>query len=166
MQILESLRMNILIRQSIGRLAAFFNTAHQRRQILWLNFTPMAVSGGQPFQIFYMTKRGLNASSAISVPMGKYVVQTICMSSLWTIAILLVSLLTLAQTFNYIRPLSIIGWAANAAIMVGVLCFQSTNDLKKIGCLGIKILAKDKNHKRPWKKRYNQVIKIVTDFQA
>ena len=38
--------------------------------------TPFA-SGGQPFQIYYLTNRGVKASSAISIPLAKYIVQQI-----------------------------------------------------------------------------------------
>ena len=165
MQILESLRMNILIRQSTGRSRPFLAYKTHAYGRYYDSITPMA-SGGQPFQIFYMTKRGLNASSAISVPMGKYVVQTICMSFLWTTAVMASFFVDLGPNFNYIRPLSIIGWAANAMIMVGVILLSVNQRLgKKLVVWALKFLQKIKIIK-DYEKRYNQVIKIVTDFQV
>ena len=162
---MESLRMNILIRQSTGRSRPFLAYKTHAYGKYYDSITPMA-SGGQPFQIFYMTKRGLNAASAISVPMGKYVVQTMCTSFLWTIAVIASFFVDLGSNFNFIRPLCIIGWAINATIMVGVLLLSVNQRLgKKLVVWALKFLQKIKIIK-DYEKRYNQVIKVVTDFQV
>ena len=165
MQAMEALRMNVLIKQSTGRSRPFLAYKTHSYGKYYDSITPMA-SGGQPFQIFYMTKRGLAAASAISVPMGKYVVQTICTSVIWTMAVIASFIVDLGSNFAFIRPLCIIGWAINAAIMIGVILLSVNQRLgKKLVVWALKFLQKIKIIK-DYEKQYNQVIKIVTDFQV
>lgn len=165
MQCSEAFRMNILIRQSTGRSRPFLAYKTHAYGRYYDCVTPMA-SGGQAFQIFYMKQRGLSASSAISVPMGKYVIQTICLSFIWTLSVIISFFVDLGSNFNYIRPLCIIGWLANTLLMTVVLLLSVNQRLgKKLVVWVLRLLQKIKIVK-DYEKRYNQVIKIVTDFQV
>lgn len=163
-QFLDAYRSNILIKLSTGKSRPFLAYKTNTIGRYYDNLTPMA-TGGQAFQIFYLKSRGLNAATAISVPMGRYVFGQLCLSFLWTIALILCLSCDLGASFNYIKPLCIIGWALNSALMVGVVVLSVNQRVgKKIVVFIMRFLQKIKIIKN-YEKRYNQVIKIVTDFQ-
>lgn len=163
-QVIEAFRTNILVKQSTGRSRPFLSYKTNAIGKYYDCITPMS-TGGQPFQIFYMTRRGLNAASAISVPMGRYVIGQLCISAFWTICLIIGLTTDLGPNFNYIKPLCIIGWILNAIIMVTVTLLSVNQRIgKKIVVFVFKFLQKIKIVKN-YEKLYNQVIKTVTDFQ-
>lgn len=164
-QIMETFRTNVLVKQSTGRSRPFLSYKTNAIGKYYDCITPMS-TGGQPFQIFYMTRRGLNAASAISVPMGRYVIGQLCISFFWTICLIIGLTTDLGANFNYIKPLCIIGWFLNAIIMVAVTVLSVNQRLgKKIVVFVFKFLQKIKIVKN-YEKQYNQVIKTVNDFQV
>ncbi|MDD4816071.1 MAG: lysylphosphatidylglycerol synthase transmembrane domain-containing protein [Clostridia bacterium] len=162
---IESFRANILIKRSTGKSRPFLSYKVCALGRYYDLITPMA-TGGQPFQIFYLANRGLNASSAISVPMGRYVVNQIVLSLVWTIAMIVGLPMDLGPNFAFIKPLCVIGWFLNFVLIVGVVVLSVNQKLgKKLVIWVLKFLQKIKILKN-YEKQYTRVIKTVTDFQA
>jgi len=70
--IIDALRISAAIKKLTGRFRPILSYKSVLCTRFYDNITPLA-TGGQPFQIFYLSKRGLNASSATSVPLAKYI---------------------------------------------------------------------------------------------
>ena len=165
MMFLDSYRYQVLIKRSSGRFRPFLSYKVAALGKYYDNITPMS-TGGQPFQIFYLTHRGLNASASISVPMGRYVVNQIIILVIWTIALIISFCVELGEAFAYVKVLCITGYILNAILIVGVV-FLSINEKtgKKLVIWTLKLLQKIKIVKN-FEKQYNRVVKVVTDFQA
>lgn len=163
-QVVDAYRSNILIKLSTGRSRPFLAYKTNTLGRYYDNLTPMA-TGGQPFQIYYMTSRGLNPATAISVPMGRFVFGQLCLSFIWTLFLIIGLFTDLGSSFNYIKPLCIIGWIINSMLMFVVLILTINQRVgKKVVVFVLKFLQKIKIIKN-YEKRYNQVVKIVSDFQ-
>lgn len=162
---IDALRTNLLVIRSTGRSRHFLSYKVDALGRYYDSITPMG-SGGQPFQIFYLSSRGLNASAAISVPMGRYVIGQISTLIIWVIIFLGSFSIDLGENFAYIRPLCVIGLVVNLLLIL-LVAFLSINQRvgKKIVAWSLKLLQKIKIIKN-YEKQYNKVIKVVTDFQV
>lgn len=160
-QTIDAYRVNLLVKRSSGRSRPFLSYKTNAIGRYYDAITPMA-TGGQPFQIFYMKNRGLPVAAAISVPMGKYVINQICISAIWTVCIII----AFTTEGGLTTILCVVGWAVNSLLMV-VIGILSINQRvgKKIVVFVLRALQKIKIIK-DYEKRYNQVLKIVTDFQV
>ena len=164
MMLFDTRRYNILVKRSSGRSRPFLSFKVCVLGRYYNAVTPMA-TGGQPFQIFYLTHRGLSASAAISVPMGAYVINQICMVIIWTIA-LIVSFSTSLGSFDYLKLVCLVGYILNMVLIL-LIVFLSVSEKtgKKLVVWSLKFLQKIKIIKN-YEKQYAKVIKVVFDFQS
>ncbi|MDD2445522.1 MAG: lysylphosphatidylglycerol synthase transmembrane domain-containing protein [Clostridia bacterium] len=162
---LEAFRLNIFIKRSSGRARPFLSYKVGALGRYYDSITPMA-TGSQPFQIFYLTHRGLNAAAAISVPMGRFVVNQLCVLVLWTIVLILSFSTNLGMAFDYLKVICIIGYIINLfLILLVVFLSVSEKTGKKLVVWSLKLLQKMKIIKN-YEKQYNRVLKVVIDFQS
>ncbi|MDD3397516.1 MAG: lysylphosphatidylglycerol synthase transmembrane domain-containing protein [Clostridia bacterium] len=161
----ETHRHNILIKRSSGRSRPFLSYKVAALGRYYESITPMS-TGGQPFQIFYLTHRGLNAAAAISVPMGKYVIHQLCVAVIWTVALILGLSISLGGAFDYLKFVFILGYVFNIILIV-LIVFLSVSEKtgKKLVVWTLKFLQKIKIIKN-FEKQYERVIKVVLDFQS
>lgn len=126
--------------------------------------TPMS-TGGQPFQVFYLNNRGLNASSALSVPVARYVFSQIAWMIVSLVAVICAINFNIAET-GVVSVASYIGFALNATILLVALTVSLS---KKVGT---KLVAKclrllQKMHiVKNYEKQYDRVMKVVSGYQA
>ena len=163
--LLETIRINILIKRTSGRSRPFLSYKSVGLCRHYDVITPMA-TGGQPFQIMYLKNRGLSASSAISVPMGGYVLVQIVIMLMSTIVLILATTTNLGGDNTVVSVAFYIGYALNMLVSL-ITIFLSVS--KKIGTklvVGIlKFLRKIKIVKN-YDKQYNKVLKVVNDYQT
>ena len=161
----ETIRVNILIKRTSGRSRPFLSYKSVGLCRHYDVITPMA-TGGQPFQIMYLKNRGLSASSAISVPMGGYVLVQIVIMLMSTIVLILATTTNLGGDNTVVSVAFYIGYALNMLVSL-ITIFLSVS--KKIGTklvVGIlKFLRKIKIVKN-YDKQYNKVLKVVNDYQT
>ena len=87
LSLFDSFRTFILIKHSTGNSRPWLSYKSSAICRYYDSITPMS-TGGQPFQIFYLRKWGMSASSATSVPIAKYVLSQICFTIGATIVLL------------------------------------------------------------------------------
>ncbi len=165
---LESLKLFITIKQTCksNRYSLAFKTAVLGRYYDCI--TPLA-SGGQPFQIYYMNKRGLTGSQSVSVCMGKYVIQQIAyIIFAFIIMMLSISLSnsTSSVSGTVVTATSWVGFALNF-LLIAIIVIISIN--KTVGnklILGLlKFLNKIKLVKN-YDKQYKKIQRSVNDYQT
>ena len=163
--LIESFRMNIFVRRSSGRSRPFLSYKVGALGRYYECITPMA-TGGQPLQIYYLTKRGLNAAAAIAVPMGRYVVNQLAIVVIWIIALIAALDTDFGASFDALKVVCILGFVLNLLLILLVF-FLSVSERtgKKLVVWVLKILQRMKIIKN-YEKQYNKVVKIVVDFQA
>ena len=146
----DSLRISISIKQVTGRSRPFLSYKSTAICRFYDCVTPLS-TGGQPFQIFYLSKRGLNASTASSVPLSKYVYGQIVFV-VYTAIILIVSLFLNMNINPVLRTLSWIGLILNALMIF--LIFMLSVSKKVAPRMVIGFL------------KFGAKLRIVKDYQA
>ena len=160
-QVNDSYRINLLVKRSSGRSRPFLSFKTNAIGRYYDAITPMS-TGGQPFQVFYLKNRGINVAAAISVPMGKYVINQLCLSFVWTVCLIF----ALTSEGGLTTVLCVVGWAMNSLLMVAIIILSVNQRVGTKLVVGVmKLLQKMKIIKN-YEKGYNQVIKVVTDFQV
>ena len=160
-QVNDSYRVNLLVKRSSGRSRPFLSFKTNAIGRYYDAITPMS-TGGQPFQVFYLKNRGINVAAAISVPMGKYVINQLCLSVVWTVCLIF----ALTSEGGLTTVLCVVGWVMNSLLMVAIIILSVNQRVGTKLVVGImKLLQKMKIIKN-YEKSYNQVIKVVTDFQV
>ena len=160
-QVNDAFRINLLVKRSSGRSRPFLSFKTNAIGRYYDAITPMS-TGGQPFQVFYLKNRGINVAAAISVPMGKYVINQLCLSVVWTVCLIF----ALTSEGGLTTVLCVVGWVMNSLLMVAIIILSVNQRVGTKLVVGImKLLQKMKIIKN-YEKSYNQVIKVVTDFQV
>lgn len=160
---LDSLRTNMFIKRSGNRSRPFLSYKTCAVGKYYDAITPLS-TGGQAFQVFYLNKRGLDASSAISVPMARYVVSQIGWMIVSFFAIFFLIKFQLASA-SVISVASIIGFILNATILLITLILSLSKKLgKKLVIKSLKILQKMHIVKN-YEKQYEKVMKVVGGYQ-
>lgn len=130
--------------------------------------TPLS-TGGQPFQAYYLTQRGVKASHAVSIPVAKFILQQI----VFTIMSLIVLILAYTK-FNHLMPSGVGADFVEIACWIGFIgcfvvvfscLFLSIGSFGKKIVLGIlKLLNKIKLVKN-YDQAYEKLLKIVEEYQ-
>lgn len=124
--------------------------------------TPMA-TGGQPFQITYLKKRGTPLHTSLSIPLAKYEFQQMA----WVV----MSLICLIISFTskgygtFVGVTSIVGFILSAIVLfVTVFLSVCKSFGKKLVVKVLKLLYKMKIIKN-YDKQYEKITKHISDFQ-
>jgi uncharacterized protein (TIRG00374 family) len=132
------------------------------------NITPFA-SGEQPFQVYYLNKRGVPAAEALSIPMGKYVIWQLAFVT-FTFIVMIFSI-SITGTGNspgetVVTAGGWIGFAINSALMVliAIISISRTVGTKLISGI-LRLLHKIKLIKN-YDKQYNKIMGLVNDYQS
>lgn len=158
----DASRIWILIKFATGRSRPWLSYKSLAIQKFYDNITPMA-TGGQPFQVFYLNRRGLPASSATSIPLAKYLYNQIVFIVFVLVVLILASGLITTMT-PLITTLCVIGLILNAAVIVLIL-FLSTS--KKLGpgfAIGILKLLNKMKIIKDYRRTYVKVMKMVREY--
>ena len=160
---LETFRVVVLLRQSTKKTRPFLCYKMLAIGRYWDCITPMS-TGGQPFQIFYLNKRGVDAGTAISIPLARYVIFQLS----WTVVSIFATVYS-ANHFaeaNLVSVASYIGFAINLVMIAGVLLLSWSKKIGKILVVkGIRLLQKMKIVKN-YDKVYEKVMNTVNGFQT
>lgn len=115
----DAARISISIKKVTGRSRPFLSYKSVAICRFYDCITPLS-TGGQPFQIFYLSKRGLSASTASSVPLSKYVYGQI-VYIVYTGIILLVNIFLNLSISPLLLTMSWIGLILNALLIAVII---------------------------------------------
>lgn len=161
---IKSTRINILIKQATKRSRPFLSYKVAALGRYYDSVTPMA-TGGQPFQIYYLSKRGLPASCAISVPLAKYFVAQISWITISIVAVMYSIINNSLESSKLVFYIAIISFIINILfISIMILLSVSKKIGKKLIVKTLKLLEK-LHFIKNYEKQYNKVIKMVEDYQ-
>lgn len=130
------------------------------------NITPLG-SGGQPFQIYYLNKRGVHGDNATSIPLARLV--------LWQISFVIINIFILifkfntvfgnSVEFNVILTIAIISLVLNSVVVATVLFLSiSKKWAPKFIVWCLKLLYKMKLVK-DYKVQYRKTLNFVREYQ-
>lgn len=116
---LDSARINLAIKKVSGRSRPHLSYKSIAICRYYDALTPLA-TGGQPFQVYYLNKRGLNASSATSVPLAKYIYSQVTYILFSLIVLLCGSGFITTSVNPLVMTLCYIGLALNLLLLLAI----------------------------------------------
>ena len=116
--VVDSMRVSITVKKATGRSRPYLSYKSTLICRFYDSITPLA-TGGQPFQIYYLAKRGLNASTASSVPLAKYFYSQVTFI-IYTLIILFVSFTMDLHINPVLYTLSWVGLVLNVLLIAAV----------------------------------------------
>jgi uncharacterized protein (TIRG00374 family) len=163
----ESLKIWILTYSATGKSRASLSYKVSSIGRYYDDITPFG-TGGQPFQIYYLSKHGISGAESWSIPMGRYVTWQISFVSFSLIIMIFsISLNNFANAGTAVVTAgSWIGFAANAALLllVGIISISKKAGTKLISGI-LKVLNKMKILKN-YESRYQKVMDVVDNYQS
>jgi uncharacterized protein (TIRG00374 family) len=164
MMFLKSFRINIFVKQTTGRSRPFLSYKVAAIGRHYDCITPMA-TGGQPFQVFYLTRRGFSASAALSVPLAKFFIAQMS----WIIVNVFAVIYSLSN--NTLGSSTAVLVVALTSFFLNILLVGSTllsSVSKRFGKIAVAKVLKflEKIHIiKNYDKQYNKVMKTINDYQ-
>ncbi len=163
----EQIRYLMLIKSSTNRHRPFLSYKLSAVGKYYDAITPFS-AGGQPFQVYYLNNRGVKASTAISVPLAKFIMQQIIFTIVASVFLFgnLGMLAGFSGAENKVVTIACwIGYICNFVVIATVVIISIS---KKVGhklVSGVlKLLTKIRIVK-DYDKQYNKVMKLVADYQ-
>lgn len=162
----DGLRVSVAIKKLTGRFRPILGYKSVACCRFYDSMTPLS-TGGQPFQIFYLNKRGLNASSATSVPLIKYILS----QGMFILVSFFVLVFNGDLLINMsVRPLIItmcyIGLALNLLIVIAIIMLSSSKKIAPKLMLGILKLLKFLHLIKDVQTSFDKVMKLVHEYIA
>lgn len=176
--VLDQLRIAILMKKTTGRFRFKLSYKVSALGRYYDVLTPLS-TGGQPFQVVYMTKYGINAGQGVSIAMGKYIFNQIIYFLCATF--FLFSNLSLSNMTGFdakgvvaLKTAQTFGWIGYAicAIVIITIVFISFNKRAGTGLVVgvLKLLSKIKIGKfkvvKDYKASFRSVMKTVNVWQG
>ncbi len=161
---LDSARIAISIKQVTGRYRPFLSYKSTAICRFYDCITPLS-TGGQPFQIFYLSKRGLNASTASSVPLSKYVFAQIVFI-FYTGTLLVTSLFMNLNINPILRTLSWIGLLLNALLIVLIFMLSVSKKVAPRMVIGFLKFGSKLHLVKDYQATFKKVIRTVKQYTA
>ena len=129
--LIEGLKFLFLIRHNTGRWRPIIALKVAVIGRYWDNITPFG-SGGQPFQIYFMSKKGYSADQATGIPLAKHM--------FWTMAFCIIAVIVILTPTEIAEVGSVIKYLAWLGIIGNILLFSFVLLMSVNNKLGSKIL--------------------------
>ena len=159
---IDSMRISVSIKRVTGRwrpCLSYKSTAICR---FYDSITPLS-TGGQPFQIFYLNKRGLNGSTASSVPLSKYVYGQLVFI-FYTAIILITNLCVNICTHPLLLTLSWIGLILNALLIFCVFFISISKKVAPKMVIGVLKLGAKLRLVKDYRAAFRSVMRSVKEY--
>lgn len=160
---LDAMRINLAVKKVSGRSRP--HTSYKSVAICryYDALTPLA-TGGQPFQVYYLNKRGLNASSATSVPLAKYIYSQVTYI-LFSLIVLLCSSGFIMTTVNsLVVTLCYIGLALNLLLLLAIFFLSISKKVAPRMMFGILKMLKWMHIIKDSRTLFKKVMRIVKEY--
>lgn len=165
LMVLKSLRFNILIKEATGRSRPTLSYKVSALGRYYDNITPMA-TGGQPFQVFYLNKRGLSASTAISIPLEKYFIGQFAFMTVSVFCVIYSMTHNLLGGSTVVKIVSLLSFVLNIVLVGGLILLSISKGVGRVlVAKTLKFLQKIKLVKN-YDKQYNKIMGTVEDYQT
>lgn len=161
--LIDTLKYYQLIKKSTGkrRFITSLNTHLTGRYYDCI--TPFAV-GGQPFQIYYLHKKGLSGSKSTSIPLAKQFFSMIAFSII-SIAVLIAQIVLKQAISPLILTLAIIAIVANLTVVLVILLFSVSKRLAPSLVIKVLKLLNKMHLIKNYKTTFFKVSRFVKNYQ-
>lgn len=162
--LLDSSKIFILLFASTKKARPFLSYKTSALGKYYDNITPMS-TGGQPFQIFYMNKRGVRGDIATGIPLMKYITWQIAYVLICSFALIYNSVKYGGTADPFITTMAWIATAINVIIFSTVILLSVSKKFgPKIVIWVLKLLSKMHIVKN-YRKTFRKVMRFVVNYQ-
>ncbi len=158
----DASRLSLGLKKITGRARPFLSYKSVAVCRFYDSMTPLS-TGGQPFQIYYLTKRGVSGSTASSVPLGKYVYGQI-ISVLYCMVILLISPTLNLNIPPQINFLAWIGLCLSALVIVMVFWLSLSKKVAPRILIGILKLGTKLHIVKNYRSTFIKMMRTVREY--
>ena len=163
--IVDSMRVSITIKKATGRYRPYLSYKSTLICRFYDSITPLS-TGGQPFQIYYLSKRGLNASTASSVPLAKYFYSQVTFI-IYTLIILLVSFTIKDITINpVLYTLSWVGLSLNFLLIAAIFFLSISKRLAPKIMIWLLKLGTKLHIVKDYRASFRRVMRTVKEYTS
>ena len=163
-QVFDGFRIWILIKHSTGQNRPWLSFKSVVTQHFYDCITPMA-TGGQPFQIFYLNKRGLSAGTATSVPLAKFIFGQIVFVVFALIAIIVNTGNIIALSISpVIITMCWIGLGLNTLLIISIVLLSVSKRVVPGIFVGILKLGNKLRFVKDYRRTYAKVMRMVREY--
>ena len=167
---LDSFRIWILIKHATGHSRPWLSFKSIVTQRFYDNITPLA-TGGQPFQIFYLNKRGLSASTATSVPLAKYIFGQV-VYILFAVVIIISNTTGIINLFSdgsqmsgtVLLTMCWVGIGLNVLLILAIVLLSVSKKVVPNIMVGILKLCKRLHFIKDYRRTYAKVMHMVREY--
>ena len=127
------------------------------------NITPLA-TGGQPFQIYYMAKRGIKGSTASSIPFAIYIfnqIVAVCVS----LSVLIFSKKIAGELDPTVFTAAVVGVVLNTTIMVFIFLLSISKKIGPTLTIWILKLLHKMHIIKDYTALFRKVMRFVSEYQ-
>lgn len=164
--LLNSIKYTLLIYVNTRQIRPFLAFKVHALGRYYDNITPMS-AGGQPFQIYYLNKRGIKSEAATNIPLVRYII--------WQLAFVLINIVVIAlkfttvfgksASFSVIFALAVVSLILNSLMFALILFMSISKKLApKIIVWGLKLLYKLKIIKN-YRVQFRKTMQFVKNYQ-
>lgn len=148
--IMDTVKVMLLLKNSTGYYRPY--TSYKVNAVgKYYDFVTPLSSGGQPFQVYYLTKSGVPGEKATSVPLAKYI--------FWQFTFVIIAVIVLLfQSASYIKSNAIVITLAWTGLLGNVLIMSVVLILSLSKKIGPKIIL--------WFLKLGYKLKLVKNYQA
>ncbi len=163
-QVFDSMRIWVLIKRSTGQSRPWLSFKATVTQRFYDSITPLA-TGGQPFEIFYLNKRGLSASTATSVPLAKYIFsQTFFVAFAFVVILFNATNIINLQISPVIITMCWIGLSLNVLLILSIILLSVSKKIAPSIMVGLLKLCKKLHFIKDYRRTYAKIMHIVREY--
>ena len=162
--LVDTLKIFIMIKASTKKFRPFLAYKTSALGRYYDNITPMS-TGGQPFQIYYMNKRGIRGDVATGIPLVKYIMWQITYVIICTFVLIFNSVKYGSATNAIVTTVAWVAISVNIAIFMTVVLLSVS---KKVGpriVIGVLKLLSKMHIVKNYQKTFRKVMRFVLNYQ-
>jgi len=160
----DGMRVWVLVKFSTGRSRPWLSYKSVVVQRFYDAVTPLA-TGGQAFQVFYLNKRGLSASSATSVPLAKYIYNQFTFL-LFVFVIFIIKQAYILTISPVVLTLCYVGLVLNFLLIVSVIFLSVSKKMAPSFMIWLLKIGKKLHIVKDYRRQYVKVMKVVREYVA
>lgn len=158
------LSLHIIIKINVGKKVSTFDSINISNSAFFFNgITPFS-SGGQPFQLYYLRKKGVHSANSAGILMMNFIIYQIVLTILSTI--FLIMFFNDLRTVDNFVILVLIGFSINTFIVLILIGCAISKNVKKICLALISVVFKIKPLRKYKDSAIQRTTKFVDDAQS
>ena len=160
--IADSMAIYMLILYKTKRSRPFLSYKSHAMCRFYDSITPLS-TGGQPFQVYYLMKRGLPAGTATSVPVAKYLYAQF-FNVIFMSVVLILQHSYIIQLSPFMLTLCYVGFSVTIFLLGAILFLSFSKKIAPACTIGILKLLNKLHIVKNYKKSFVKVMKTVREY--